>query len=223
MIKEVIHDVLGLFSGTVTEVGAGTLAAMGLAFAIAKWERRHATEQGDSKDHRESAYQTLLHAVDRFTHQDSSQSPMRVRSDWATVAHALETSKVLSREIRTKSQKRIWAIELEYFRRVMLSELKTEEAFLGSLSSSESVLASFNHQPCERHLVPVLNWIVGLDAEEQAPKILHEALLTEIHRQGMPLLAEKVRQWCAMDQSEPVRASSKAIDLPENRMQTCTA
>ena len=190
------HYILHLFSSTITEIGIGTLVFMGLTFFLASRQRRHSMEQSDSKDHRETAYQSLLHAVDRFTQHKSTESPMRLRSDWATLAHALEMSEVLAQEIIAKKQKKIWATQLEYFRRVMLSEFKTEEAFLCSLAESPNRLSRFNHQPAERHVAPVMRWVLRLEPSTFQPNdLLTQRELAKIAERGLPSLANQIRLW----------------------------
>ncbi len=196
MLKELSHEATKLLSTTITAIGIGTIAAIGVTFAIAGWQRQHAKGEGDSKDHRETAYQSLVHAVDRFTRQDDAESPMRLRSDWATMAHALEVSEELSREITTKTQRKIWAVQLEYCQRVMLSELKTQEAFLESLAEDGNALSRFNHRPAERHVALVMRWVLRLAREGHASKdALSAQELARISERGLPRLAEEIRLW----------------------------
>lgn len=189
------ENLLHWFSGTVATIGISTIVAMALAFAIAKWQHKHSVAQGDSQDYRETAYQTLSHAIDRFTRQEDFKSPMRLRGDWATVAHALETSDVLSRSIKTTTQKRIWSIQVEYFRRVLLSELKTEEDFLQSLVNEDTAVSRFNHQPAVRHFAPVVRWALKLCKHPTRKEPLSDKDFIALKEHGFDKLVEVFRSW----------------------------
>lgn len=195
MFKELELDLSAMLSHTVATVGSGTLVAMLLTWALARRQRAQMLEQSDSLGRRETAYQSLSHAVDRFTRQVDSASPMRLRSDWATMAHALETSELLAQGIVEKPQAEIWTIQLEYFRRVTLSELKTQEAFLSTLHPDESALTRFNQQPAERHVAPVIRWVLQLQKPAGAAERLSDVELEGLKDIGLPHLAAQIEEW----------------------------
>ena len=78
----------------------------------------------------------------------------------------------------------------------MLSELKTEEAFLQSITEPESALARFNHRPAERHLVTVLSWVLKLEGPVAERKTFTEQDMKKIAEQGFPKLAAEIAHWC---------------------------
>jgi hypothetical protein len=196
MFLAFLHTILNFFTTTVTAVGVGTLAAMGLTWMVAGRQRRHSAELTDSKDRRETAYQSLRHAIDQFTRQTDTDSPMRLRSDWAILAHALEAARALARNISSAGQLDIWNTQLEYFRRVSFSALRTQEAFLEALADNPSPLARFNHRPAERHVSAVVRWVLQSEgAAGTLPETLSDAELARLEEVGLGHLAAEIRRW----------------------------
>ena len=195
MFKELAIHIFTYFASTVTAVGVGTLAIMGTTLAVARWNRHHALSQSDSKDRRETAYVGLRQAVENFSKQTQSDSPMKMRNDWAHLVHALEASRALARGMTANSQLDIWATQLEFCRRITSSALITQEAFLTVLTDDPSALAQFNHKPAEKHVALVLRWALKLPTPTDSPEQLTAAELTALADRNLPLLADQIRQW----------------------------
>ena len=142
----------------------------------------------------------MRHAMDQFTRQADTDSPMRLRADWAILAHALEAARALARSISAPGQLDIWNTQLEYFRRVSFSALRTQEAFLDSLTDNSSPIARFNHRPAERHVSAIIRWVLQLDSSSSATaEILNEEELTRMAQAGLPHMAEEIRRWRTQD------------------------
>jgi hypothetical protein len=195
MIKELAMQLAAYFASTITAVGVGTLAVMGTTLAVARWNRQHATAQVESKDRRETAYLGLRQAVENFTKQVDTDSPMKMRNDWAHVAHALEASRSLARGITARSQLDIWSTQEEYCRRMTVSALITQEAFLEVLADDSSALVQFNHKPAEKHIALVIRWVLQLDQNVAGLEVLTTDELKSLTDRGLPLLGERILQW----------------------------